>query len=143
MESNKKKRHRRTKAELLMDPVYCAKHGIKTVKLQKASPESLKKPENGASAPKIAGKKVAKATKPAPTRDQKIAMAERKHLPKVYRAWEEVQRRLTDMERDVMEFVRKMDPTPREFLDLDTEAGRMEDALSRFESAVDKRAGEG
>lgn len=31
MESHKK-RHRRTKAELLQDPAYCAKHGIKYVK---------------------------------------------------------------------------------------------------------------
>lgn len=142
MESHKK-RHRRTKAELLMDPVYCAKHGIKTARLQKAEPESPNKPEKGVSAPKRAEKKAPKATKSTLTRDQKIAMAERKHLPKVYKAWEEVQRRLTDMERDVMEFVRKFDPVPREFLDLDTEAGRMEDAFARFESEVDKRAGEG
>ena len=70
MESQAKKRHRRTKAELLRDPEYCKKHGIK---LQKAATMQAKKPEKTATTTR---KKVEKVASQEPKKRHRGTKAE-------------------------------------------------------------------
>jgi hypothetical protein len=113
-----KKRHRRTKAELLQDPVYRKKHGLDAPKITDiARIPTMKKGSNG----------------------KTIAKIEEEHLIRAYHEWEKVQGVINGMDAALSAVLRRSDPKPREFIAFDHAAGAMEDAFAAFETAIDER----
>ena len=172
MESQAKKRHRRTKAELLQDPEYCKKHGIK---LQKAATMQAKKPEKTATTTRKKVEKVAsqepkkrhrrtkaellqdpeyckkhgipttmeaanngieKAVKRNPRKKGKETTEdiELRYLPKMYDAWQKVQSLANDLEREL-----DLRVQPAELMRFDFACSSMEDAFDKLEQEINKK----
>ena len=73
------------------------------------------------------------------SRTDRIVKIETKGLHDMYKDWEKVQSIITRVEEDLNEVLRRTDPVPREFLELDWAAGKMEDAFTAFEAGIKKR----
>lgn len=181
MDSTKKKRHRRTKAELLQDPAYCAKHGIKYVKGKITQPilaperkPKVKKEVKKAEEPKkrhrrtkaellqdpvycakhgipttmeVANNGIDKAVKRKPrkrenlTKNQAIAEIEDRWMAKMYKHWENVQGCMSSMETELCELLKAKQGKLgiREFDSLDYNLGQMENRFNDFDQAIDRR----
>lgn len=120
-----KKRHRRTKAELLQDPEYRKKHGLDA---PKASGTPAAKP-------------VKKPRKNAPTRNQAIADIEDRWMAKMYKHWETVQDCMSGMEMELCELLKAKQGKLgiQEFDSLDYDLGQMENRFNDFDHAIDRR----
>lgn len=175
MESQVKKRHRRTKAELLQDPVYCAKHGIKYVKGEVKNPiltpekkQKVKEEAKKAEEPKKRHRRTKAelmqdpeycrkhgilppcSVEPKPVEKKRRGKAatsvpdiEDKYLRQIGTVFERVVGLISDLEGELCQVLRATQKTLpskcREFQDLDVAAGRFNDALSVFEKDIDKR----
>jgi len=120
-----KKRHRRTKAELLQDPVYCAKHGILPPAEVKTNPEPA--PEK---------KRRGKAATSVPD-------IEDKYLARIYQIFEKVQHEVSEMENELCKALKATQKTLpekcNEFREFDWACGHFNDAMVAFDNAIDKR----
>lgn len=112
-----KKHHRRTKAELLQDPAYCAKHGIPTT--MEAANSGI---ENAG------GKKRRKNGK------ETVKDVELRYLPLMYQAWEKVQGVTNALDRELN--LRKQ---PKELMHFDFACSMMEQAFERLEKEIKER----
>lgn len=112
-----KKRHRRTKAELLQDPAYCAKHDI---------PTTMEAANNG----------IEKAVERKPRRKGKetIKDIELRYLPLMYQAWEKVQGTTNELDKELN--LRKQ---PKELMHFDFACSMMEQAFDRLEEEIKGR----
>jgi len=123
-----KKRHRRTKAELLQDPVYRKKHHLDDPKIT-----------NVANVPVI--KKPRKPKKENLPTNQAIAEIEEEWMAKMYKHWEGVQSCMSGMEMELCDFLGKKQGRLglQEFDSLDYNLGQMENRFQDFDQAIDRR----
>lgn len=144
-----KKRHRRTKAELLQDPEYCKKHGIK---LQKAANQVQKKrhrrtKEELLQDPEYCRKhnvapkdSMVQDNVPAKTRrsrkngNESVKDVELRYLPKLYEAWEKVQGLMNELDCEL-----NLRVQPKELMHFDFACTRMEQAFENLEEEIKAR----
>lgn len=111
-----KKRHRRTKAELLQDPEYCEKHG-------------LPKPGDD----QQAEQKPARRNK---ARTNRVDALEAEYLPKLYTAWKKVQSLTDSLEKELhLDALSR----PAELAEFDCACVRMEQAFQTLEEKIKNR----
>ena len=116
-----KKRHRRTKAELLKDPAYRRKHGLDASKITdlKAVAESAERIRKAA---KASGKK------------RTVVEIEVEYLRKMYDAWQKVQSLANDLEREL-----NLRIQPAELMRFDFACSHMEQAFEKLEADIKNR----
>lgn len=113
-----KKRHRRTKAELLQDPEYCEKHG-------------LPKPGDDQQAE-------LKPTRRNKAKTNLVGELEAEYLPKLYTAWKKVQSLLDSLAEEIH---LKAPLLPVELTEFDCACIRMERAFQTLEEKIKDRRG--